>query len=283
MMLASLSSPGPTVANMLFDATQQLAPSLACPGLEARRLLAFVLGWPMTRLLAQDRHVVGEEELRRFFFLVDQRSHGVPLAHLTGAEGFWSLMLHVTPACLVPRPETECLVELALACPEATLQVADLGTGSGAIALAMATERPRWQITATDCSAGALAVAQENAHRLGITQIQWRLGDWCEPLLDEGILYDLLISNPPYLANDEVGPAFEPHGALYAGPEGTEALEAIIRQSRQVLRPGGRLLLEHGADQRPWILACLGAAGFRVIQVRDDGAGLPRAIMAQIT
>lgn len=283
MMLASFASPGSTVTDMLLEATQLLAHSLAYPELEARRLLAFTLGWPMTRLLAQDRHVVKKEEMRQFFFLVERRRQGVPLAHLTGVEGFWSLMLHVTPACLVPRPETECLVELALTCPEATLQVADLGTGSGAIALAMATERPHWQITATDCSANALAVAQANAHRLGITSIQWRLGDWCQPLLDEGIQYDLIISNPPYLAHDEQGPAFEPHEALYAGPQGTEALETIIIQSRQVLRPQGRLLLEHGANQRPWVISCLEAAGFRVIQVCDDGAALPRAIMAQAT
>jgi release factor glutamine methyltransferase len=280
MNVVSLSHGDSTIAALLQQAMCMLRQTLEQPATEARRLLAFVLEWPVTRLLAYDQTIVARDEVRRFLELVDTRASGIPLAHLVGAEGFWSLTLHVTPACLIPRPETELLVELALASPETALRVADLGTGSGAVALALATERPDWHITATDRSAQALAVAQGNAQRLGLTQLQWRLGDWCEPLLHDPP-YDLLISNPPYLAHGEPPPDHEPPMALYAGPSGTEALEAIIWQSQQVLTPGGRLLLEHGASQRPWLLACLDAAGFRVNQVCDDGAGLPRAVMAQ--
>ena len=257
MNVVSLSHGDSTIAALLQQAMCMLRQTLEQPATEARRLLAFVLEWPVTRLLAYDQTIVARDEVRRFLELVDTRASGIPLAHLVGAEGFWSLTLHVTPACLIPRPETELLVELALA-----------------------TERPDWHITATDRSAQALAVAQGNAQRLGLTQLQWRLGDWCEPLLQDPP-YDLLISNPPYLAHGEPPPDHEPPMALYAGPSGTEALEAIIWQSQQVLTPGGRLLLEHGASQRPWLLACLDAAGFRVNQVCDDGAGLPRAVMAQ--
>jgi release factor glutamine methyltransferase len=280
MNAASFSHGDSTIAALLQQAADMLGQKLEQPAIEARRLLAFVLEWPISRLLAYDQTTVAQGEMRRFLELVSARARGFPLAHLTGTEGFWSLTLHITPACLVPRPETELLVELALANRETSLRVADLGTGSGAIALALATERPDWHITATDRSVQVLAVAQGNAQRLGLTQLQWRLGDWCEPLRHDPP-YDLLISNPPYLAHGETPPAHEPLMALHAGSRGTEALEAIIQQGRQVLRPGGQLLLEHGASQRPWLLACLGEAGYRVLKVADDLAGLPRAVMAQ--
>ena len=280
MNAVSRSHGDSTIAALLQQAMPMLRQKLEQPVTEARRLLAFVLDWPVTRLLAYDQAIVARDEARRFLELVDARASGIPLAHLLGTEGFWSLTLHVTPACLIPRPETELLVTLALASPETALRVADLGTGSGAVALALATERPDWRITATDRSAQVLAVAQGNAQRLGLTQLQWRLGDWCEPLLHDPP-YDLLISNPPYLAHDEPPPDHEPSMALYAGPSGTEALEAIIRQGQQVLAPGGRLLLEHGASQRPWVLSSLAEAGYRVLKVADDLAGLPRAVMAR--
>lgn len=280
MNAVPLSHRDSTIATLLQQATGMLWQKLEQPATEARRLLACVLDWPVTRLLACDQAIVARDEVRRFLELVAARASGVPLAHLIGTEGFWSLTLHITPACLIPRPETELLVELALASPETALRMADLGTGSGAVALALAKERPGWDITATDRSAQALAVAQGNAQRLGLTQVQWRLGDWCAPLLQDPP-YDLLISNPPYLAHGEAPPAHEPQEALYAGPHGTEALESIIRQGLRVLAPGGRLILEHGASQRPWLLAYLEKTGYLVLRAADDLAGLPRAVMAQ--
>jgi len=188
----------------------------------------------------------------------------------------------VSPAVLVPRPETELLVERCLALlPAAPQRVADLGTGSGAIALALAYERPRWSIVATDASVAALAVAGGNATRLQLTNVEFRRGDWWAPLAGE--LFDAVVSNPPYIAAGD--PALqalqhEPIAALAAADDGYADLLALVAAAPQHLRPGAVLLLEHGATQAPRLAAALVARGFARVVCHPDLAGLPRVTEA---
>ena len=214
----------------------------------------------------------------RFAALVARRARGEPLAYLTGRREFWSLELAVDARVLVPRPETERLVELALArgAADQPLAVLDLGTGSGAIALALAHERPRWRVTAVDASRDALAVATGNAQRLGIA-LELLPSDWFGALA--GRRFDLIASNPPYVADGDphlVALAHEPRGALCAGPDGLTALRAIVAAAPAHLARGGWLLVEHGADQGPAVRALLAAAGLDGIETATDGAGRAR-------
>lgn len=190
----------------------------------------------------------------RFEALLARRQAGEPVAYLLGRQGFWSLELEVSPATLIPRPETELLVELALARLPAgqSLRVADLGTGSGAIALALARERPQAHVVATDASAEALTVARRNAARLGLGRVEFRDGDWLVPLAQER--FDLIASNPPYIEQDDPHLAqgdlrFEPPAALASGADGLDAIRVIVRDAGRHLHPGGWLLLEHGWNQ----------------------------------
>ena len=197
------------------------------------------------------------------------------MAYITGRQGFWSLELEVTPATLIPRAETELLVELALArlpCDTAC-SVADLGTGSGAIALAIASERPLAKVVATDASAAALAVAQRNAARLGITHVRFAQGDWLAPLA--GQAFDLIVSNPPYIeaADPHLGEGdlrFEPATALASGADGLDAIRRIVHAAPAHLDPGGWLLFEHGWNQGEASRALLAGAGYaEVFTARD--------------
>ena len=249
--------------------------------LDAELLLAHVLGVPRARLRSHPEVAVEPAAAASFLALVERRAAGEPLAYLTGRREFWSLDLGVTPAVLVPRPETELLVERALALgPAGAASVADLGTGSGAIALALARERPRWRIVATDLSPPALEVARVNAAALGATGIEFLAGSWFEPLA--GARFDLLVSNPPYVAADDPalrdsGIAFEP--ALALTPPGGDALAALRMLARGAaphLLPGGWLLLEHGASQGPQVRAELVAAGFAHVRSHRDLAGNER-------
>jgi len=203
---------------------------------------------------------------------VERRVQGEPVAYLTGRREFWSLELRVTPAVLVPRPETELLVERALAlAPPGAARVADLGTGSGAIALALARERPAWEIVATDVSTAALAVAAENARVLGLGRVDFRAGDWLAPL--GGQTFDLLLSNPPYVAADDpalLALAHEPALALTPGHDALHCLRLLARGAAPYLRAGGWLLLEHGADQGPAVRRELVAAGFTHVRSHRD-------------
>lgn len=244
----------------------------ASAALDARVLLAAVLAVPRSRLDARPDDPVEGAAAERFAALIERRLDGEPVAYLTGHREFWSLDLRVTPDVLVPRPETELLVERALALgPPGAARVADLGTGSGAIALALASERSDWQIVATDVSLAALALAAENGRTLGLGRIDFRRGDWFAALGSD--TFDLLVSNPPYVAAED--PALlalkhEPRLALTPGVDALQCLRALARGAPPHLRAGGWLLLEHGAEQGPEVRRDLVAAGFRHVRSHRD-------------
>ena len=242
---------------------------------EADLLLAHALGRPRTWLFTHDGDEVDADATQLFETLVQRRAQGEPVAYLTGRRGFWRFDLEVGPATLIPRPETERLVELALErLPGGrALRVADLGTGSGAIALAIAMERPHARVVATDASAEALDVARGNAARLQVANIEFRQGDWLAPL--HGERFALIASNPPYIAQGDrhLGEGdlrFEPASALASGPDGLDAIRVIVAQAPAHLEPGGWLLLEHGWDQGAAVRTLLTSAGFDEVATEVD-------------
>jgi len=274
------------IETALASAAARLAPVTDCPALEAQLLLGHALGKDRAYLLAWPQRTLSGEQLAAFQALVRRRCTGEPLAYITGRREFWSLDLEVSPHTLVPRPETELLVELALQHlpPGERRWVADLGTGSGAIALAVARERPLARIIAGDASAEALAVARRNAERLGLANVEFRQGDWFAPLAGERV--DILCCNPPYLRDDDPhlrsgDLAHEPRAALAAGPTGLEAIEAVIDRARAHLRPGASLILEHGYDQGAAVARCLTEAGLEQVAAHRDLAGHWRAATAR--
>lgn len=249
-------------------------------------LLAEALGHSRSWLYAHPEAPVPAPARARFEALLARRQAGEPVAYLLGRQGFWSLELEVGPATLIPRPETECLVELALARLPAgqPLRVADLGTGSGAIALALARERPQARIVATDASAEALMVARRNAARLGLGRVEFREGDWLAPLAEE--LFDLIASNPPYIEQDDPHLAqgdlrFEPPAALASGVDGLDAIRVIVRDAGRHLHAGGWLLLEHGWRQGAAVRALLDAAGFSEVATERDLEGRDRVSLGR--
>lgn len=270
--------PDPSIAAALAAAARRLA-SAQVSRAAAERLLAHVLGWDRGRLLAHDDAVLAPDAAARFAALVERRAAGEPLAYLTGRKEFWSLTLRVTPDVLVPRPETELLVEWGLEripAPGSVARILDLGTGSGAVALALARERPRAQVVATDRSSAALAVARGNAQALGLA-VTFLEQDFFAAL--PAGPFDLVVSNPPYVAEGDPHLAdlrFEPALALTSGADGLAALRAIARQAPTVLAPGGWLLVEHGAEQGAAVRALLESAGLRDVRTRRDLAGHER-------
>lgn len=288
MPRANLSSPparadagGASIRDCLRVARRQLA---ASDGEYA--LLAHTLAVSVAHLLAHPEAAVNAAQRSAFEALVARRAAGEPLAYLTGWRDFWTLRLGVSPAVLIPRPETELLVERALALGRARdgLSVLDAGTGSGCIALALASERPGWRITACDASPAALVLAEDNARHLGLNHIRWLRSDWFAALAGER--FDLIVSNPPYVADGDPhlqgdGLPFEPQAALVAGPEGLDALRTIIAAAPAHLAPGGWLLLEHGHDQGAAVRALLAAAGLAAITTHRDLAGHERVSVAQ--
>lgn len=253
---------------------------------EAESLLLTALGLPRSMLYRDPDHPLQSTESARVSAWLEQRQQGVPLAYLAGHREFWSLDLEVTPDVLIPRPETELLVELALqrgaaraAQLDRPLRLLELGTGSGAIALALRHERPDWAIVATDVSAAALAVAQKNAHRLGLPNIDFLTGDWFCPV--EHLVFDMILSNPPYVAADDPCLAgdslrYEPSLALTPGPDAFEDLRHLVRGASTHLHPGGWLLLEHGHTQAQAVQAELLASGYTDVRSHADLAGQGR-------
>jgi len=275
-----------TVDQLLRDGARRLAGLGGSPRLDAELLLAHALGQGREDLYRSLFSGVTPEAEARYTALLARRATRCPVAQLTGQREFWSFRLEVTGATLVPRPETELLVERALdrIPAEASCSVADLGTGTGAIALAIARERPACKLTATDLSKPALAVARRNARALNVRNVVFRQGDWFAPLPKPGTrtgCFHLLVSNPPYIAagewkltDPELG--FEPRVALDGGKDGLDAYRAITAGARRYLRPGGWLLLEHGFRQAHEVCALLKSAGFHDITTTADLAGRPR-------
>jgi release factor glutamine methyltransferase len=271
----------PRLDHLLRDAMSRIDAA------DAAMLLAHVAGRPRSWLYAHGDDDVDAATVDAFTGLVARREAGEPVAYLTGRRGFWRFDLAVTPDTLIPRPETELLVELALARlpPGRALRIADLGTGSGAIALALAHERPLAQVVATDASVAALQVARGNAEALRTGNLAFRHGDWLAPLAGER--YDLVASNPPYIAagDPHLGEGdlrFEPDAALASGEDGLAAIRTIGRDAPAHLVPGGWLLLEHGWEQGAAVRALLQQAGFVDVATERDLEARDRVTLGRI-
>jgi len=272
-----------TVAESLSDAARQLAAASESPRLDAELLLGKVLARSRTGLIVDGDRPVSPEQTNAYTDLLAQRAAGAPLAYLVGEREFWSLPLTVTPAVLVPRPETETLVEAVLAAVPASAEcrILDLGTGSGAIALALASERPRAHITATDLSTEALEVAAGNARRLGMSKIEWRQGAWLDAV--PGERFDVIVSNPPYVADDDRALhalRAEPRLALTPGRTGLEAFALIIAGAAAHLHGQGLLAFEHGSGQAEALAELLARHDFVDIRALADRSGRPRVTLA---
>jgi len=266
---------GPTIASALAQARRQ-----GLERLDAQLLLARVLQRPRTWLLAHDEEALTPAQQQAFAAWCRRRADGEPLAYLLGEREFHGLTLQVGPAVLVPRPDTETLVDWALELLRAPLadepEVADLGTGSGAIALAIKHRHPRARVAGVERSLPALEVAQANAARLGLA-VEWLSGDWWQPLA--GRRFHLVASNPPYIAEADphlLALRHEPAEALTPGADGLSALACVIAGAPGHLHAGGWLLLEHGQDQGDAVRRLLACAGFTAVATRCDLAGRPR-------
>ncbi|MEW5903670.1 MAG: peptide chain release factor N(5)-glutamine methyltransferase [Pseudomonadota bacterium] len=245
--------------------------------IEVHMLLQAVLQVPRAWLLAHPEHVMSADDEKAYQTLLARRLAGEPMAHILGEREFYGLNLKVTPATLIPRPDTESLVEQALQrLPSGNgVRVLDLGTGAGAVALAIAYGRPQAEVVAVDASAAALAVAQENAQRLALANVRCLLSDWFAGVPDTA--FDLIVSNPPYIPDADPHLTqgdlrFEPRSALASGADGLADIRRIVAQAGAYLKPGGWLLLEHGYDQALAVRGLLQAAGFvEVFSARDLG------------
>jgi len=280
-----------TVDQLLRDGARRLGGLGGSPRLDAELLLGHALGQAREALYRSLFTEVPAEAGERYAALLAERETRRPVAQLVGRRDFWSFTLEVTGATLVPRPETEQLVERALARipADSAWTIADLGTGTGAIALAIARERPSCKVLATDLSKPALAVARRNARALGLRNITFRQGDWLAPLPrpdSAGWGFHMILSNPPYIATDEWGLtdpelAFEPRLALDGGRDGLKAYRVLAAGAPLHLRPGGWLLLEHGFRQAEDVRLLLREAGFGNVVTTPDLAGRPRITEGQ--
>lgn len=278
---------GWTIAEILKDSEQKLSGS-DCPRLDAEVLLAHTLQYDRARLYAHSDDVLPAPAYDHFVARLNKRIDGQPVAYITGVREFWSLPLEVNQHTLIPRPETECLVEkaLQLITDDTALNIADLGTGTGAIAVALARERPLCQIIATDIDDQVLATAERNVKTYSVTNIRLLRSDWFAQL--DGYRFDFIISNPPYI--EETDPhlitgdvRFEPRLALAAGCDGMIMLNRIIDDARSFLPDGGYLLVEHGFEQGDKVQARLQKRGYREMDKVSDLSGHHRGTLARWT
>ena len=277
--IAAVPAPAVATSVLLAAAVRDLEAASDTPRLDAELLLAFATGRSRSSLLAFPERVVVPSAASGFTEFVARRSRGEPVAYLTGTRDFYSLTLAVDAAVLIPRPETELCVETVLArCAQLRRPaVLDVGTGSGAIALAVKQACIHARVTGVDVSADALAVARANAERLGLA-VHWLESSWFGAV--EGERFDVIVSNPPYVRSADVRGAltFEPRLALDGGSDGCHAYRMLLGAADRHLTAGGALVLEHGADQRAEVVALAEVSGWRVVRALDDLAGRPRVL-----
>lgn len=276
-----------TIATLLQEAQQQLLEISDTPLLDAEILLAHVLNVSRSFLFAFPERELTSQEILTFAEAIEKRKQKMPIAYITGHKEFWSLDLIVTENTLIPRPETELLVEQVLHHVTGNKKsILDLGTGSGAIALAIAHERPSWEIVATDSSHEALEIAKHNANRLHLSNILFLQGNWFAAVPSDK-KFDAIVSNPPYIAFDDPdfeheNQSYEPRSALLSADNGLKDLKEIIAKARHYLKPGGLLLLEHGFKQASDIRSILENLYYSDIDTCQDLAGLDRVTLGRV-
>ena len=278
---------GKTIADAVQWATQSLEGGES-PAVDARVLVCHVMDCQQSYLYTWPEKLLSDAQFSALAELVEKRQQGYPVAYLVGKRGFWELELNCNPSTLIPRPETELLVETALALPLAeTANVCDLGTGTGAIALALASEQPGWTVTGVDRIPQAIELAKSNAALNGLAGLNWLESHWFSALHPDQH-FDLIVTNPPYVESTspylhEGDVRFEPHSALTAGEDGLDDIRLIIAQSPAYLSNGGWLLIEHGYTQHQAINALLREHGFTQCRGVKDLNGLDRITMGQWT
>lgn len=277
-----------TIKSSLLDAYLRLKNFSSTPQIDAQILLRFVLDVSHVYLFTYPERVLTQEEINQYEALIAKRLAGHPIAYLIGTKAFWSFDLAVTPATLIPRSESELLVEVTLQnIPvDAAFNIADLGTGSGALAVAMAYERPHCKFYGYDKSLLALEIAEQNKNRLGLRNVVFQLSDWLSELPEK--FFDVIVSNPPYLAESdphlyEGDLRFEPTSALVSGPLGTESLEYIIKTVPKYLKPGGILAVEHGYNQGEVVIRLFKDYGYDATTQYRDVQGHPRVTIGIYT